>query len=279
VKKQQEDMESSNVRKALDDAERARLLKLKKELERSKDANPSVFITNDLEELRIPTRIGNGIIKESKNSKKKPSSPSTEASTSPTTVTTTATTATEAAITAANEATWRAQEADFNSKRKDFHGVVTNLFGGVFCWQMYGSAEALDLFGNTYTEYLMRCSWGTNLDTLQPWIVSHRYREFDTLHADILKAFPSDVTKCLPALPKKDYLAVFSSKTVNPTVVAERRTALERYMSSLVTDFPQIMQSELLNSFLCIQERIATIQTKLQEQEAAVAVTTTVASK
>lgn len=136
---------------------------------------------------------------------------------------------------------WRAKQTDLNSKRKgkfnsysfsisllacfpseenntihlfvqDFHGAVTYFFGGIFSWQMYGSAEASDENGNPYTvinlmlknhfyftiillqylcdcilirfllqEYLMRCQWGTSFENMQPWIIAHRYKEFDML--------------------------------------------------------------------------------------------------
>lgn len=33
----------------------------------------------------------------------------------------------------------------------DFHGAVTYAFDGIFSWQMYGSAEAVDEMGKEYT--------------------------------------------------------------------------------------------------------------------------------
>ena len=33
----------------------------------------------------------------------------------------------------------------------DFHGAVTYAFDGIFSWQMYGSAEAVDEGGKAYT--------------------------------------------------------------------------------------------------------------------------------
>ena len=47
-------------------------------------------------------------------------------------------------MTSEQKESWRAKHADLTKKRKDFHGVVTLAFGGVFSWQMYGSAEAVD---------------------------------------------------------------------------------------------------------------------------------------
>lgn len=50
---------------------------------------------------------------------------------------------------------------------------------------MYGSAEAVDEMGKEYTEYLMRCQWGTDWNNLQPWIAARRYREFDRLDYEV----------------------------------------------------------------------------------------------
>ena len=33
----------------------------------------------------------------------------------------------------------------------EFHGAVTYAFDGIFSWQMYGSAEAIDETGRAYT--------------------------------------------------------------------------------------------------------------------------------
>ena len=63
-------------------------------------------------------------------------------------------------------AAWRALQADLTSRRKEFHGAVTYAFDGIFSWQMYGSTEANEE-GKPYTEYLMRCQWGTTWDNMQ----------------------------------------------------------------------------------------------------------------
>ena len=62
-------------------------------------------------------------------------------------------------------AVW-APQADLTSRRKEFHGAVTYAFDGIFSWQMYGSTEATE-DGKPYTEYLMRCQWGTTWDNMQ----------------------------------------------------------------------------------------------------------------
>ena len=72
-------------------------------------------------------------------------------------------------LTSTQKASWRAKQMDLIHHRKEFHGAVTYLQDGIFSWQMYGSAEAIDEYGNSYTEYLMRCQWGTTFDNLQPW--------------------------------------------------------------------------------------------------------------
>ena len=160
-------------------------------------------------------------------------------------------------MTVAQKETWRAKQADLTDKRKDFHGVVTYTFDGVFSWQMYGSAEAVDETGSNYTEYLMRCQWGTTFETMQPWIVAHRYKEFDALDQALKRKFPRLETN-MPMLPKKDIF-----RALNSNVVAERRAILEEYMSKIVSSMPSLLRSELMNDFLDITNRISGIRLML----------------
>ena len=113
--------------------------------------------------------------------------------------------------------TWRAKQADLNAKRKDFHGAVTLAFNGIFSWQMYGSTEALDENGIVYTEYLMRCQWGTTFENIEPWIVAHRYKEFDMLHNKVKSKY-SSLAKSMPQLPKKEMFG-----NMDAQVIAKRR--------------------------------------------------------
>ena len=160
-------------------------------------------------------------------------------------------------MTETEKATWRALQADLTTRRKDYHGAVTLAFDGIFSWQMYGSAEALDETGKAYTEYLMRCQYGTTWDNLQPWIVARRYREFDQLDLQLRKYYPT-LAKSLIKLPEKDYF-----RFLEADVVEKRRLALEDYMYTVVVKLPSILRSDLFNEFLGIQERIYTIRTKL----------------
>jgi hypothetical protein len=164
-------------------------------------------------------------------------------------------------MTTAQKSSWRAKHADLTTQRKDFHGAVTYMFDGVFSWQMYGSAEALDEYGNTYTEYLMRCQWGTHFDNLQPWIVAHRFREFDLLDQMFKKQFPH-MDRNMPRLPKKE---IFRSMDNN--VVAKRRADLEEYMSKIVESMPTLLRSDAMNNFLRIRERISAIKNLLRLQD------------
>lgn len=122
---------------------------------------------------------------------------------------------------------------------------------------MYGSAEAIDESGKAYTEYLMRCQWGTTWDNLQPWIAARRYREFDVLDQQLRRLFPS-LGKSMPTLPEKDYF-----RFLEADVVERRRSALEDYLSKVLTKLPTILRSELVDEFLGISERIKTIRQKI----------------
>ena len=78
-------------------------------------------------------------------------------------------------------AAWKALQADLTSRRKEFHGAVTYAFDGIFSWQMYGSTEANEE-GKPYTEYLMRCQWGTTWDNMQVTTLLGRYHIYPTCH-------------------------------------------------------------------------------------------------
>lgn len=159
-------------------------------------------------------------------------------------------------LSAKEKVAWKAKQADMTDMRKDFHGAVTYAFDGVFSWQMYGSAEAIDEMGRTYTEYLMRCQWGTSWDNLQPWISARRYREFDALDAKLRTEFRNTA---LPVLIEKDYFRFLESD-----VIAKRRRALEVYMTTIVSTMPLVLRSEWMDEFLGISERIVTIKRDLK---------------
>lgn len=160
-------------------------------------------------------------------------------------------------MTVEQKATWRAKQADLSNLRKDFHGVVTYTFDGIFSWQMYGSAEAVDE-NNSYTEYLMRCQWGTTFENMQPWIVAHRYREFVALDVALKKRFPG-LEPNMPKLPKKEYFG----RSLGSEVVAKRRASLETYMSKIISSMPTLLRSDLMNEFLHITDRIIAIKQKI----------------
>jgi hypothetical protein len=63
----------------------------------------------------------------------------------------------------------------------------------------------------------------------------------------------------MPSLPKKDLFRYLDS-----TVIAQRRSILEDYMSKVVVSMPTILRSETMNEFLTITERIASIRLKLK---------------
>jgi hypothetical protein len=103
----------------------------------------------------------------------------------------------------------------------------------------------------------MRCQWGTTFENMQPWIVAHRYREFDTLDQALKRKFPR-LEANMPKLPKKELFRALSSD-----VVAERRAVLEEYMSKIVSSMPSLLRSELMNDFLDITNRISGIRLML----------------
>ena len=164
-----------------------------------------------------------------------------------------------AALTSEQKVQWIARQEDLGKRRKGFHGAVTYAFDGIFSWEMYGSAEAIDEGGNTYTEYLMRCQWGTTWENLQPWISARRYREFDALDSELRRQFPN-YERAMPQLPGKDFF-----RFLEADVIDKRRQTLENYMSRVVLHLPSILRSRILSDFLGIQERLVTIKKQMSD--------------
>jgi PX domain len=121
---------------------------------------------------------------------------------------------------------------------------------------MYGSTEATE-DGKPYTEYLMRCQWGTTWDNMQPWIVARRYREFDALDYQLRRSFPSQIGQLVP-LPEKSFFSSMAS-----SIVDQRRRTLEDYMSRIVQRLPTVLRSRNIDDFLGISERIHLIRAQL----------------
>ena len=131
---------------------------------------------------------------------------------------------------------------------------MTYAFNGVFSCGMYGTAEAKDFeTGEGYTEYIMRCQWGKTFETMKPWMVARRFREFVAVDANLRGALP-DLAPHLPPLPSSFVLFAMSAE-----VVEARQRGLENYLRKLVTELPTTLRSQQIDEFLCISDRIATM--------------------
>ena len=109
----------------------------------------------------------------------------------------------------------------------------------------------------------MRCQWGPSFEDMKPWIVAHRYSEFDRLHAEIERQFPEYVLGAgenkLPALPQKDFFNNFDS-----AVIEQRREGLENYFTIIITKLPKVLKCPLMEEFMFVRERIASIKQQMQ---------------
>jgi hypothetical protein len=102
-------------------------------------------------------------------------------------------------------------------------------------------------------------------DNMQPWIVAHRYSEFDTLNTEIRAAFPELTSAAgansLPSLPAKDFF-----NNLDSTVISKRKEGLELYFTKIVTKIPQVLRSKLMENFLEIPLRVGAIRKKLVQE-------------
>jgi hypothetical protein len=139
---------------------------------------------------------------------------------------------------------------------------------------MYSAVDAVDEHGKSYTEYLMRCQWGTNWDNMQPWLVARRFREFDTLNDLLLQYYPTVKSKMHP-LPKKQFFGSLGAATVE-----QRTKDIEAYVCTIVTNLPSMLKSRYIDGFFSVQERIGQIRKQIEEdrQKAAAAAASAAAS-
>ena len=196
----------------------------------------------------------------------------------------------EANLTEEDRSTWKAKYDDLTTRRKGFQGAATYAYGGVFSWSMYSTAEAKDEAGVIYTEYLMRCQWGPDWDTMQPWIVARRFREFVNLDSDIRQIVhaPESTYKfassagsrssvgkananatpavrssvALPELPTR-FLTLFGGDNMDAATIQDRKEKLEHYMVILMNHYPTALKSVCVDRFFGISDRIRAIRKKL----------------
>ena len=109
----------------------------------------------------------------------------------------------------------------------------------------------------------MRCQWGPSFEDMKPWIVAHRYSEFDRLHTEIEKLFPEYAYGAgdnkLPSLPQKDFFNNFDS-----AVIERRREGLENYFTVIITKLPKVLKCTLMEDFMFVRERVASIKQQMQ---------------
>ncbi len=155
---------------------------------------------------------------------------------------------------------WKVSGDDLLSMRSNFHGTIVQAFEGIFSWSMYGTYEGVDATtGDAFIEYVMRCQWGPSHKSMTPWMVARRYREYAALNKDLHNNFPY-LRSTLPCLPPKELFKTSAE------VVARRKVGLEQYMTFLITNVPVILNSEYMDRFLTISERLKQIRSHLNAQ-------------
>lgn len=127
-----------------------------------------------------------------------------------------------------------------------------------------------------YVSYIFKCEWGPpeslqdESETSQSnpkvtWLISRRYREFDALHEEI-KAIIDDYVASrryfgkesagidpsnLPSLPKKTWF-----KGTEPTIIADRKLGLSRYVKDLLEKFPLVLHMNPVDEFFSLTDRL-----------------------
>jgi len=136
--------------------------------------------------------------------------------------------------------------------------------GGHLTVDMYGHQE-VTTEAKPFVEYILRCNWKGDAGTADvPWLVNHRYSEFETLHTKIkslLEVISKSSGAPLPKLPGKSLFG-------GAKVVEERRVGLVLYLKQLFSGFPALLEDTAVDAFFQFKQRLASVLVIAKERRA-----------
>ncbi|DAZ98837.1 TPA: hypothetical protein N0F65_000993 [Lagenidium giganteum] len=154
--------------------------------------------------------------------------------------------------------------------------------GGIFTCTMLGHRKLQDEnWGDEYTEYVVRCTWGRDIleQSKTAWLIGGRYNDFNALHQELKAAASGRRGKRAPWFPRFPKRHPFSSmigKNQEEKFIIKREKELNRYMTQVLTQMPDALLNIHMDRFLnltlrtqdiCEREAYAEARKRWEEEE------------
>lgn len=154
--------------------------------------------------------------------------------------------------------------------------------GGIFTCTMLGHRKLQDEnWGDEYTEYVLRCTWGRDIieQSKTAWLVGGRYNDFNALHQELKAAASGRRGKRAPWFPRFPKRHPFSSmvgKNQEEKFIIKREKEMNRYMTQVLTQMPDALDNIHMDRFLnltlrtqeiCEREAYAEARKRWEEEE------------
>lgn len=154
--------------------------------------------------------------------------------------------------------------------------------GGIFTCTMLGHRKQQDEnWGDEYTEYVMRCTWGREIleQSKTAWLVGGRYNDFNALHQELKAAASGKRGKrapWFPRFPKRRPFASMIGKNQEEKFIQKREKELNRYMTQVLTQMPDALTNIHMDRFMnltlrtqdiCEREAYAEARKRWEDEE------------
>ncbi|KAF0689887.1 Aste57867_18683 [Aphanomyces stellatus] len=154
--------------------------------------------------------------------------------------------------------------------------------GGIFTCTLMGHRKLQDEnWGDEYTEYVLRVTWGRDIleQSKTAWLVGGRYNDFNALHQELKAAASGQKGKrapWFPRFPKRHPFSSLMGKNQEEKFITKREKELNRYMTQVLTQMPDALLNVHMDRFLqltlrtndiCEREAFAEARKQWEEEE------------
>ncbi|CCI41908.1 unnamed protein product [Albugo candida] len=133
--------------------------------------------------------------------------------------------------------------------------------GGIFTCTMLGHRKQQNAkYGDEYTEYVLRCTWGRDIleQSKTAWLAGGRYNDFNLLHQELKAAASGRRGKrepWFPRFPKRHPFSSMIGKNQEEQFIVRREKEMNRYMTQVLTQMPDALLNIHLDRFLSLTVR------------------------
>lgn len=133
--------------------------------------------------------------------------------------------------------------------------------GGLFTCTMLGHRKQQDQnWGDEYTEYVVRCTWGRDVleQSKTAWLVGGRYNNFNALHQELKSAAAGENGKrpvWFPRFPRRHPFSSMIGKNQEEKFIQKREKELNRYLTQVLTQMPDALVNIHMDRFINLSLR------------------------